>query len=48
MPRNLPVLKSRQLIKILEKAGCSYYKEGKGDHQLYIRVAGQSRVVIYI
>ncbi len=45
MPRNLPALKPRQLIKILEKAGCTYYREGKGDHRLYIRVAGQRRVV---
>ena len=34
------------ILAILEKAGCTYYREGKGDHRLYIReVAGQRRVV---
>lgn len=46
MPRNLPSLKPKELIKLLEKGGCTYYREGKGDHRLYIReVAGQRRVV---
>ncbi|HIK13591.1 MAG TPA: type II toxin-antitoxin system HicA family toxin [Oscillatoriaceae cyanobacterium M33_DOE_052] len=37
MPKNIPSLKPKQLIKILEKAGCEFYREGKGDHALYIR-----------
>ncbi len=37
MPKNIPSLKPKQLIKILEKAGCEFYREGKGDHFLYIR-----------
>ncbi|KOR38546.1 MULTISPECIES: type II toxin-antitoxin system HicA family toxin [Planktothricoides] len=37
MPKNIPALKPKQLIKILEKAGCEFYREGKGDHSLYIR-----------
>jgi predicted RNA binding protein YcfA (HicA-like mRNA interferase family) len=46
MPKNIPALKPRQLIRILEAAGCTYYREGKGDHQLYARtVSGQRRVV---
>jgi predicted RNA binding protein YcfA (HicA-like mRNA interferase family) len=37
MPKNIPALKPKQLIKILEKAGCEFYRvyrEGKGDHNL--------------
>lgn len=46
MPKNIPALKPRQLIKILEKGGCRFYREGKGDHCLYTReVEGQRRVV---
>ncbi len=46
MPKNLPSLKARQLIRLLESGGCSFYREGKGDHKLYVRyVAGKKRVV---
>jgi len=46
MPRNIPSLKPRELIKLLEDAGCSYYREGKGDHRLYMRYhQGKKRVV---
>ncbi len=46
MPKNIPALKPRQLIEILEKCGCRFYREGKGDHRLYIRyVAGKKKVV---
>lgn len=46
MPRNIPSLKPKQLIKLLEGGGCSFYREGKGDHRLYSRqVGGQKRVV---
>lgn len=46
MPRNLPSLKPKELIKLLEKGGWTFYREGKGDHRLYIReVTGQRRVV---
>jgi predicted RNA binding protein YcfA (HicA-like mRNA interferase family) len=46
MPKNIPALKPRELIKILEKGGCRFYREGKGDHCLYTReVEGQRRVV---
>jgi predicted RNA binding protein YcfA (HicA-like mRNA interferase family) len=37
MPKNIPSLKPRELIKILESGGCSFYREGKGDHAIYIR-----------
>ena len=44
MPKNIPSLKPKKLIKILEKAGCKFYREGKGDHRLYIRqFNGQKR-----
>ena len=46
MPKNVPSLKPRELIRLLEAAGCSFYREGKGDHRLYMRaVSGQKRVV---
>jgi predicted RNA binding protein YcfA (HicA-like mRNA interferase family) len=38
MPKNIPSLKPKQLIRLLEKAGCTFYREGKGDHGLYTRV----------
>jgi len=37
MPKNLPSLKPKQLIKILERSGCVFHREGKGDHRLYAR-----------
>jgi len=46
MPKNIPALKPRQLIKLLESADCKFHREGKGDHRLYIRyVQGKKRVV---
>jgi len=46
MPKNIPSLKVKQLIRILESSGCKFYREGKGDHRLYMRhVKGQKRVV---
>ena len=45
-PKNLPSLKVRQLIRLLESAGCKFYREGKGDHKLYVRyIDGNKRVV---
>jgi predicted RNA binding protein YcfA (HicA-like mRNA interferase family) len=46
MPKNIPALKPRQLIRWLERGGCEFHREGKGDHKLYIRYAeGRKRVV---
>ncbi len=46
MPKSIPSLKPRELIRILKRGGCSYYREGKGDHRLYIRgVEGKKRIV---
>lgn len=46
MPKNIPSLKPKQLIRLLEKAGCIFYREGKGDHSLYTRVVeGKTRIV---
>jgi predicted RNA binding protein YcfA (HicA-like mRNA interferase family) len=48
MPKNIPSLKPKQLIKILEKAGCSFYREGKGDHCLYIRQFKEQKRIVPI
>ncbi len=46
MPKNIPSLKPKELIKLLEQAGCTFHREGKGDHRLYTReVENQRRVV---
>ena len=45
MPKNIPSLKPKHLIRLLEKAGCTFYREGKGDHSLCRVVAGKTRVV---
>jgi predicted RNA binding protein YcfA (HicA-like mRNA interferase family) len=46
MPKNIPSLKPKQLIKILEANGCQFHREGKGDHRLYRRTLdGNMRVV---
>lgn len=46
MPKGIPSLKPRELISILKKGGCVYYREGKGDHRLYVRnVEGKKRIV---
>jgi predicted RNA binding protein YcfA (HicA-like mRNA interferase family) len=46
MPKNIPSFKPRQLIHILEQNGCRFYREGKGDHRLFIRnIAGKKRIV---
>ena len=37
MPKNVPSLKPRQLIRILKKGGCEFHRQGKGDHELYVR-----------
>jgi len=46
MPKSIPSLKPRELVRLLEKGGCSFYREGKGDHSIYVRIlGGQKRVV---
>ncbi len=35
MPKNIPSLRPQQLIRILKRVGCTFYREGKGDHCLY-------------
>lgn len=46
MPKNIPSLKPRELIRLLEKQGCTFYREGKGDHRLYIRYDGSSKRIV--
>jgi predicted RNA binding protein YcfA (HicA-like mRNA interferase family) len=46
MPKNIPALKPRELIRLLEQGGCSFLREGKGDHRIYSRfLSGKKRVV---
>jgi predicted RNA binding protein YcfA (HicA-like mRNA interferase family) len=48
MPKNIPSLKPRELVRLLEKGGCSFYREGKGDHSIYVRILGSQRRVVPI
>ncbi len=48
MPKNIPSLKPKQLIKILENAGCDFYLQGKGDHALYIREFEEQKRIVPI
>ncbi|MFH1097678.1 MAG: type II toxin-antitoxin system HicA family toxin [Candidatus Desantisbacteria bacterium] len=46
MPKYIPSLKPRELIRLLESTGCKFHREGKGDHKLFVRfVQGIKRVV---
>lgn len=46
MPKNIPSLKPKELIQILEFGGCAFLREGKGDHKIYFRYhEGKRRVV---
>jgi predicted RNA binding protein YcfA (HicA-like mRNA interferase family) len=46
MPRKVPALKPRELIRLLTQAGCRFWREGKGDHRLYVRIVeGKKRIV---
>ncbi len=46
MPKNIPSLKPKELIKILGKGDCQFHRKGKGDHCLYRReVDNQCRIV---
>jgi predicted RNA binding protein YcfA (HicA-like mRNA interferase family) len=46
MPKNIPALKPRELIRLLEQGGCSFLRDGKGDHGIYSRsLSGKKRVV---
>lgn len=48
MPRQVPSLKPRELIRLLEAHGCQYYRQGKGDHTLYVRHAPDRKRVVPI
>lgn len=48
MPKNIPSLKPKQLIKLLIKADCTFYREGKGDHSLYTRTLGEQVWIVPI
>lgn len=48
MPKNVPSLKPRELIRILKQNGCSFYREGKGDHRLFVREFENTKRVVPI
>ncbi|MGV2437786.1 MAG: type II toxin-antitoxin system HicA family toxin [Microcystis novacekii Mn_MB_F_20050700_S1] len=48
MPKNIPSLQPKALIKILEKGGCQFDREGKGDHRLYCRALYNQRRIVPI
>ena len=46
MPKNISSQKPRELIRMLSKGGCSFFRTGKGDHEIYVRVLnGKKRIV---
>ena len=45
MPKNVPSLKPRELLRILVAGGCSFHRHGKGDHDIYLRIVkGRKRI----
>ena len=48
MPKNIPSLKPKELIRFLERGGCTFYREGKGDHRLYVRYLRDKKRVVPI
>jgi len=45
MPKSIPSLSSQQMEQILNSCGCRYYREGEGDHRLFIRdFEGKKRI----
>lgn len=48
MPKNIPSLKPKELIKMLQRGGCQFYREGKGDHSLYIRESEELKRIVPI
>ncbi len=48
MPKNIPSLKMKQLLRILNRNDCRFYRQGKGDHELYIRLVDDSKRVVPI
>lgn len=45
MPKSIPSLKSKQLVRLLKLGGCEFYREGKGDHKLYVRYVEGKKMV---
>ena len=45
MPKNVPSLKPKELLRILVAGGCFFLRHGKGDHDIYLRtVEGRKRI----
>ena len=48
MPKNIPSLKPRELIKILKRNGCIFHRQGKGDHEIYLRMLDNTKRAVPI
>jgi predicted RNA binding protein YcfA (HicA-like mRNA interferase family) len=48
MPRKIPALKPREFIRLITSMGCTFWREGKGDHRLYVREVGSQRRIVPI
>jgi predicted RNA binding protein YcfA (HicA-like mRNA interferase family) len=48
MPKRVPTLKAKELVRLLRSAGCEFYREGKGDHTIYVRHVGQQKRTVPI
>ena len=40
---NVPSMSSNELVKLLEKGGATFVRQGKTDHAIYSRVKGGRR-----
>ena len=38
--KRIPSMSSRKLVKLILKGGADFDREGKGDHRIYKRIAG--------
>ncbi len=48
MRRQIPSLKPREFVRLIESNGCLFYRQGKGDHTLYVRYCEDRKRVVPI
>jgi predicted RNA binding protein YcfA (HicA-like mRNA interferase family) len=48
MRRSIPSLRPRELVRIIKNGGCGFYRQGKGDHEIYIRIFREGRRIVPI
>jgi len=48
MHKNILSFKPKELIHILSKGNCHFYREGKGDHSLYYRYYRGKKMIVLI